>query len=409
MYISAIPSTLDFGTVPNNGSGTSLTITVSTTSVVQINSLVIDGLNSTDFTCSNSTPITVSPATPVILNILFKTTVAGANKAATLHIYNTDPSAGPGPSTNHILISLTGTSTPPDISIVDNLSELDFEDISINTESDELNITIQNGVGAETLSITSVTIDGVNTEEFEITTLPAETVLAGETTIVGVTFKPTVIETNKTAILHIYSNDLDVGPGPNTGHIEISLLGEGLPPAKARAATGMKDKLAGQTAASSAMGKLAEALQDFIMNNAVVRFTWNGIKPGSPPTPETKPAKGKIQNLVFNLTPYMQASQSGAFQHFHNQLVAGLSTATYNITDSGYSTGPLPMSSSPTISTALVLSVNSNTQDGALGQLSSCIVDWVEAQLPPVPVTGSRGSYLAPPGSGGLIVSIKFK
>ena len=74
--------------------------------------------------------------------------------------------------------------------------------------------------GQADLSITNVTIDGVNAADFAITTAPASTVAAGGTTTLVVTFSPGAAFGRNSA-LHITSND------PFTSTFSVALTGSG--------------------------------------------------------------------------------------------------------------------------------------------------------------------------------------
>jgi hypothetical protein len=142
------------------------------------------------------------------------------------------------------------------------------------------------------------------------------------------------------------------------------------------------------------------------MENAQINFSWNGIQPG--PTPVTDPkvtTTGEILGLSFQLTPSLATSQAEAINHLKSELITGLTAAQYNITEAGFTTVPMSMSTSPGIN-SLNISISGNDRDAALGQLANDIVTWITAQLPTGVIMGSHGLFVAPAGTGGMVTAI---
>lgn len=163
--------------------------------------------------------------------------------------------------------------------------------------------------------------------------------------------------------------------------------------------------ITGEDTANTALNILEATISNYIMNNAVVSFAWNGIQPGDPPTPENTTPSGEIESLNIQLTPSMATTQVNALSHLNSEIIAGVTAATYNITEGGYSTTPLPLSSAPTIG-SLAISINATTQQAAMLKLAQDIIAYITGLVPTAPVLGSHGVYTAPAGTGGTVTSI---
>ena len=164
--------------------------------------------------------------------------------------------------------------------------------------------------------------------------------------------------------------------------------------------------ITGLDTATTALNILEATISNYIMDNAVVSFAWNGIEVIPPPVVDsTTTATGEIEGLVIDLTPSMATTQANALSHISGEIITGVSAATYNITDIGFSTTPLPLSSAPTIG-SLSLNIFATTQDSAMLKFAQDIVDYITSLVPTAPVLGSHGSYTAPTGTGGTVTTI---
>lgn len=160
------------------------------------------------------------------------------------------------------------------------------------------------------------------------------------------------------------------------------------------------------TSAGDALSALGNAIGSYIMENAEINFSWNGIQPGTPPVTDPKViATGKISGLSLKLTPSLATTQAAAMKHFSEELVTAMKSAQYNISETGFATTPQSMSTSLQIE-KIDISVNANERDKALLQLATCIVTWVQAQVPTGIVIGSHGNFSAPAGAGGSVTAI---
>lgn len=143
--------------------------------------------------------------------------------------------------------------------------------------------------------------------------------------------------------------------------------------------------------ATKALSTLGNTIADYIKNNAEVSFSWSATNPSGTSDPVTT-ASGEIVSISFSLSVSGAITQSAGILQLQTDLISGLSSSTYNITDIGFSTSTGLMSTSPSIST-LSLSISGSTQDEAIGKLATQIVSWVKSQVPTGPCSGSHGAY----------------
>ncbi len=154
--------------------------------------------------------------------------------------------------------------------------------------------------------------------------------------------------------------------------------------------------------AAAAMIDLGTAIADYIKANALVNFAWIATNPGPPPVPDpVVTATGEIVTLSFSLTPSGATEQPAAITALQGELIIGMTAALYNITQSGFSTSPGAMASSPSLAT-LSISLSGDDRDIAFQQLADNIVTWVKAQVPTAPCAGSHGAFIG----AGTVVTI---
>ena len=87
--------------------------------------------------------------------------------------------------------------------------------------------------------------------------------------------------------------------------------------------------------------ELGYAIGDYIVANALVTYSWNGVNPG-PPIAETVPTTGKIISHGINLTwSYAPVPLTG-LTWLALEITNGMKIGLYNITAGGWATTPLP-------------------------------------------------------------------
>ncbi len=164
----------------------------------------------------------------------------------------------------------------------------------------------------------------------------------------------------------------------------------------------IKTDLLNKDNATDALNQLATTCSTYIKTNAEITFVWTAalVNPPNTPDPITV-AIGEIITLEFTLTPSLATTQPEGILTLKNQLIIGLTAAIYNITEIGFSTQPGAMSTSPSL-TSLTLTISGDSQDTAIEQLASGIIDWVKLQVPIAPCSGTHGVYTG----AGLVSSI---
>lgn len=160
----------------------------------------------------------------------------------------------------------------------------------------------------------------------------------------------------------------------------------------------LKNAVEGETDAFSAMSKLGNAIANYLLNNAQLTFVWNGIKSSDgSPDPVTS-ASGGIVSLTITLTPEGTKNHVNNMSHLANQIRSGVLVGTYNITQGGFSTSPLPMADAPPLNLSMG---GEEARDDAFLNLCTQIVNWMKSYAPSAKILGSHGAYTAPPGTGG--------
>ena len=161
--------------------------------------------------------------------------------------------------------------------------------------------------------------------------------------------------------------------------------------------------LQGLTSAADAMSTLSSTVTDYVKNNAEFEFAWTAVNPGDGSLdPDTK-ATGEFVTLEFVSTPSGLADQSAAITALKTDFILSLTAATYNITQSGFSTAPGSMASSPSLGTLTFDLGSTDDRLIAFDSLSQSIVDWVVAQVPAAPCSGSHAAFV---GAGVVTVVI---
>jgi hypothetical protein len=204
------------------------TITNTGTTNLTIPGITIAGSNSAMFTVITSPAASVSPSNTTTFTVRFAP--VGTNvMTAVLDIANNDIAN----DNNPFIIALTGTGTgtntvpaiivqqPSGTNLVNGVGTNNFGLAAVGT-SNSLTFTITNS-GSSNLTVSGITIGGVNSNSFTVTNLTA-TMSPGGSTNFTVQFTPG--STNlQTAVLHIANNDINNNP------FNIPLAGMGIDPA----------------------------------------------------------------------------------------------------------------------------------------------------------------------------------
>jgi hypothetical protein len=189
----------------------SITLTDSATGTLTITSLAITGTNASDFAQSNTCGNSVAAGATFTIGVTFRPSASGA-RTATLSVAD---NASGSPQT----VSLSGTGIAPAVSF--SPTTLSFLSQPVGTTSTTQTITLANR-GNVTLSITSLAITGTNASDFAQTNSCGNSVGAGATCTIGVTFTPSASGA-RTATLSVADN---ASGSPQT----VSLSGTGTAP-----------------------------------------------------------------------------------------------------------------------------------------------------------------------------------
>ena len=164
-----------------------LTLANNGTAALSITGITISGLNAADYAQTNTCPVspaTLAPAASCSISVTFKPTVAGASAA----MITASTSAGP------MTAALSGTGNGTSVTLTPS-TWLNYGVQQIGTISAAQTATLAN-TGASPVSITSISISGVNAADFAQTNtcgvLPATLATAG-TCAISVTFTPTLV------------------------------------------------------------------------------------------------------------------------------------------------------------------------------------------------------------------------
>jgi len=200
------------GISPNSGpvsGGTSVTLTG--TNFTGATSVTFGENAATNVTVVDATTLTATtPAHALGAVSVIVTTPGGTNAANTLFTY-ADPEINV--TGNNVLIT-DGDSTPA------TEDHTDFGGVLASSGTVVRTFTIQN-TGTAGLTLGAASLSGTNAADFSITTQPAATVAAGESTTLQITFDPGAIGLS-TAAVTLTNNDADENP------FNFSIQGTGL-------------------------------------------------------------------------------------------------------------------------------------------------------------------------------------
>jgi uncharacterized membrane protein len=193
---------------------TGVTITNSGTGDMQGISITLDGENAADFSFTSTPPAILAPGASFSCIVNFSPIALG-NRIAQLHITSDDPDENP------FDINLSGNAVPkpaPEIAVdpssgpelADGVSIIAFDSVSQGSQSAAQTFTIRNQGNAHLQNL-AITKTGPNPLDFIISSLSKTSLSAGQSVTFTVKFSPLTIG-NKSATLHIASNDADESP-----------------------------------------------------------------------------------------------------------------------------------------------------------------------------------------------------
>lgn len=162
----------------------------------------------------------------------------------------------------------------------------------------------------------------------------------------------------------------------------------------------IKTNLEGIMDATSANTILGNTIATYVFDNTEFTFSWIATQTAPPPPGAPIPdpiiiANGVFDSLTITLTPSGESEPESAKEHTKNEVVVGMTSATYTIYDSGFSVALASMGSSPTLDTLDLQIEVTDSQDDALLDLSTKIINWVKQLSPTAPVSGTRTDTIA--------------
>jgi hypothetical protein len=159
----------------------------------------------------------------------------------------------------------------------------------------------------------------------------------------------------------------------------------------------IKGKINNQNAANQLMAGLGHAIASYLTRNTSVVFSWSGIQPGTTPAPD--PVLAYTTNQIVGDFVCSPTGTSDPLMHgmsLGKQITDGIRTFKI-MPASGWAVPPGGFLCAPPI--VLPPCPQKDTYQYWLTQ-SNIILTFYKAWINPVPLMGTHGSFLAPPGSG---------
>jgi hypothetical protein len=193
---SVSTTTVTFGNqvVGTTSGPQSATLTNVGNAALSISSIQVTGSNAGDFTLTNNCGSSLAASAQCTLSVTFTPSAAGTRTASVIF---TDNAAG-SPQT----VNLTGTGTAGGVDL--SATTLTFGRQLLGTSTPQQSVTLTNN-GSAALSITSVAVTGADPGDFPETTTCGNSVAAGGSCTISVTFKPAAIG-SRTASISITDN-----------------------------------------------------------------------------------------------------------------------------------------------------------------------------------------------------------
>jgi hypothetical protein len=210
--LSATPAALTFAgqTVATTSVAQNITVTNTGTAPLTVTGVTVGGTNAADFAATNGCTVAVAPAATCTIAVRFTPAAAGA-RTGTVTIASNGGTA---------TTTLNGTGVAPAAPILSAApASLTFVATNVNATSAAQTITVTN-TGNAPLTVSGVTVGGVNAIDFTATNACTVAVAPAGTCTISVTFRPTAAGA-RSASLAITSNG---------GNITAPLSGTGVAP-----------------------------------------------------------------------------------------------------------------------------------------------------------------------------------
>ncbi|HUI42437.1 MAG TPA: FG-GAP-like repeat-containing protein [Terriglobia bacterium] len=295
-FVSLVPSSVDFGTVPVGTSSSTQSVTLSNTGngTLSISSIALTGTNSGDYSETNTCGSSVAAGKNCSITLTFKPTANGV-RSASVSITDNAPASPQTVPLSGTGSSAAGAALAP--------ASLDFGNQAIGVASTAKTVTLTN-TGNATLTITSITISGGNNNYTETNTC-GSSVDAAKSCSIMVIFKPTA-----TGPL---SGTLDVTDNATPSTQTVALTGTGTGPSVGLAPTSLifsgqalMTTSASQTVTLTNGGNAALTIISIaVTGSAAAQFSATN-------TCGTSVAAGASCSIVVTFSPSAVGSQSAA-------------------------------------------------------------------------------------------------
>jgi hypothetical protein len=286
-----------------------VTLTSTGTTNLSISSIAITGTNGGDFAQANNCPTTIAPGATCTINVTFSPSQSGP-RTATLAVSD---NAANSPQT----VALTGTGIAPGAGI--SPTTLSFGNQVIGTSSAVRKVTLTS-TGTTNLTISGISITGVDSGDFAQTNNCPASMVPGATCTINVTFTPAATGT-RTATLAVSDNATN---SPQT----VALSGMGVLPVSV-SPTSLNF---GNQAVATTSGAKTVTLNNNLNSALVISgITTSGDFAETNTCDGSVPAKGKC-TISVSFTPTATGTRTGTLTVTDN---ASNSPQTVSLTGTG--------------------------------------------------------------------------
>ncbi|UWZ84576.1 choice-of-anchor D domain-containing protein [Occallatibacter riparius] len=325
------PTSLSYAgqVVGTTSAAKTVTIKSSGTAPLSISSIGLGGTNAGDFAQTNNCPSgtnTLAIGASCTVNVTFTPTATGA-RSATLVITDNDPSG-----TQNVALSGSGASQSAGVTVTP--TTLAFSSQIVGTSSAAQIITVKSS-GTAALSISSITLSGTAAGDYALgNNCPSgtNTLAAGATCTVGVTFTPTARGT-RTATVTVSTNAQGTAP-------TVALSGTGIGPVASLSTTALTFATLRLTTTSAAKSVTLSNKGNSTLNIASIAVTGDFAKTT---TCTSTLAAGTSCTVSITFSPTATGTRTGTLA-VTDDSVSG-STQTASLTGTG---ADFTISASPT-------------------------------------------------------------
>jgi large repetitive protein len=221
--LGSAPTSLSFGNVVVGASSSSQTVTLTNNGgsgapSIQVSAASLTGTGASQFSITNFTAGTLTPGQSMQFNVIFSPTSTGSKTASVAITHN-----GSNASPLNISLSGTGTNPSPNAQLQITPASVNFGEVTTGYTSEPVALTLTNTApaGGSSLTISNVALSGTHAAQFLVTPFSTITLTPGQSTTIGVTFRPSS-DGSKTAAIQVTHN------GTNASPQNVALTGVGV-------------------------------------------------------------------------------------------------------------------------------------------------------------------------------------